>query len=122
MTAADWQAGNDAYLGAALEWLRSALAGTVTAAGDPPETAWLRAPECAAVPDPPALEILGDRLGLSRFERLLLLLCAAMELDPTMGARCADASGDPGTPCPTFALALSKLPDRPGTWCRRTGR
>ena len=28
MSAPDWQAGNDAYLVAALAWLRSALAGT----------------------------------------------------------------------------------------------
>ena len=110
MSAPDWQAGNDAYLAAALAWLRSALAGTGGPDTDQPELAWLRAPECAAMADPPALEILGDHLGLSRFERLLLLFCAAMELDPAMSARCAEASGDPTAPWPTFALALSKLP------------
>ncbi|MGH8904999.1 MAG: ATP-binding protein [Egibacteraceae bacterium] len=60
---------------------------------------------------PPALVRLGQLLGLSAFERQVLLLCAAMELDPDMGARCAEARGDLRFAYPTFALALSALPD-----------
>jgi len=61
---------------------------------------------------PPALIQLGQRLGLSEFERHTLLLCAAMELDTRMGALCAKAQGEPSRAYPTFALALA-LFDRP---------
>jgi hypothetical protein len=56
---------------------------------------------------PPALVILGQRLGLSPFEQDVLLLCAAMELDTGMAALCARAQGDPNRPYATFALALT---------------
>ena len=59
---------------------------------------------------PPALELLGDRLGLSRFERLVLMLAAATELDPSIAARCAEANGNPPAAYPTLALALAVLP------------
>ncbi len=55
----------------------------------------------------PALHILGERLGLSAFEEDLLLLCVGMELDPALAGACALASGDPGRPYPTFALAMT---------------
>jgi len=63
-------------------------------------------------PAPPALAMLARRLGLSPFERDILLLCAAMELDPSVAALCARAQGDPARPYPTFALA-STLFDAP---------
>jgi hypothetical protein len=66
------------------------------------------------VEPPPALLILAERFGLSRFERDVLLLCAAMELDTRMAALCARAQDDPNQFYPTFALALS-LFDEP-TW------
>jgi hypothetical protein len=55
---------------------------------------------------PPALIMLGRQLGLSRFEREVLLLCAAIELDPRIASLCALAQSDPARPYPTFALAL----------------
>lgn len=58
-----------------------------------------------------ALDALVACFGLSTFERDVLLLAAAMELDPTTAARCAAASGDPGRTYPTFALALAALAD-----------
>jgi hypothetical protein len=61
---------------------------------------------------PPALLILGQRLGLSTFELEILLLCAAMELDTSIAPLCARAQGNPGRPYPTFALALA-LFDQP---------
>jgi hypothetical protein len=75
-----------------------------------------------AVDPPPALQILSQRLGLSPFEREILLLCAAVELDTRIAPLCARAQGDPSRPFPTFALALalfrdpawdSMSPDRP---------
>jgi winged helix domain-containing protein/ATPase family protein associated with various cellular activities (AAA) len=55
----------------------------------------------------PAIAILSERLGLSPFERNILLLCAAMELDTRIASLCARAQDDPGKPFPTFALALA---------------
>ena len=62
---------------------------------------------------PPALVTLTERLGLTSFERDLLVLCAAMELDTGTAALCARAQ-DPSKPYPTFALALTALEEP--TW------
>ena len=108
-----WEPRNGAYLAAGLEWLRGRLSGDrADGPGEPADDAWWEgfATGAEAGP-PPALELLGDRLGLSRFERLTLLLCAAVEFDPGMAARCAAAAGQAGAGQPTFALALSILPE-----------
>jgi len=52
---------------------------------------------------------LAHRLGLSAFERDVLMLAAAVELDAGIAAAVAAEQG--GTPVPTFGLALSRLPD-----------
>src|SRR6185369_10045718 len=56
---------------------------------------------------PPALIVLSRLFKLSRFERNLLLLCAGMELDPSIAALCARAQNDSHRAFPTFALALA---------------
>ncbi|GAC1341950.1 MAG: ATP-binding protein [Ktedonobacteraceae bacterium] len=56
---------------------------------------------------PPALVVLCERLGLSPFEREVLLLCIAMELDTRIASLCARAQDNPGNPYPTFALAMA---------------
>jgi hypothetical protein len=56
-----------------------------------------------------ALEVLAETLGLSPFERDLLLMCAGVELDKDFGRRCAAACGDPHRDYPTFGLALTAL-------------
>ncbi len=159
--AADWQRGNDAYLAAALTWLRLRLerladqgrpaiapatlepspapsasapslrdrfrrrAPAVDAARPvlalPPasdavtEQQVAEAAEAMAAAersDPsPALMLLAQRLGLSRFERDVLLLCAALELDTRVASLCARAQDDPARPYPTFALALALFDD-----------
>jgi hypothetical protein len=151
---AAWQKNNEAYLSAALKWLRLRLAWRAQRAERrsapvalapsqrPAQSSgwWLfkRPPKeltpsvphptrsdavteadiAQAVADmaaiepaepPPALIILGQRLGLSRFEAQVLLLCAAMELDTRTAGLCARAQDDAGKPYPTFALALSLL-------------
>ncbi|POX40257.1 AAA family ATPase [Streptomyces sp. Ru73] len=58
-----------------------------------------------------SLDALTACFGLSTFEREVVLLAAAAELDPTTGARCAAASGDPARTYPTFSLALAALAD-----------
>ncbi len=65
----------------------------------------------AACDPPPALELLARRFGLSDFERSVLLLCAAMELDTRTAALCARAQDDPSRPYPTFALAFCLFDD-----------
>lgn len=55
------------------------------------------------------LDALVTCFGLTVFERDLVLLAAAQELEPTTGARCAAASGDPERAHPTFSLALAAL-------------
>ena len=71
---------------------------------------------------PPALEMLSRMFGLSRFERQILLLCAARDLDTRIDERCAHTQADATRRYPTFALALAALeepswdalsPDRP---------
>ena len=68
----------------------------------------LKTMDAAASNDPaPALHILADRFGLSRFERNVLLLCAALELDTSIASLCNLAQGSANRPYPTFALALA---------------
>ncbi|MEW1659480.1 ATP-binding protein [Streptomyces sp. NPDC093707] len=66
-------------------------------------------PPVASAPSPHALDALTDCFGLTPFEREIVLLTAAAELDPTTGARCAAACGDPARAHPTFSLALAAL-------------
>ena len=63
--------------------------------------------EAETVPHPPAAVILSRSLGLSRFEQNLLLLCAAMELDPQMADLCCRAQRETEHRYPTFALAFN---------------
>ncbi len=56
-----------------------------------------------------ALSAVVDGFGLSTFERDILLLCLAMELDPEIEALCGRANGDPRRAFPTFGLALAML-------------
>jgi len=66
--------------------------------------------EAAAKMDPPpALLLLANRFGLSSFERDTLLLCAALEFDPSLAPLCGLAQGGQSRSYPTFSLALSVL-------------
>lgn len=67
--------------------------------------------EAAKAEPPPALVILSERLGLSSFERDVLLLCAALELDTRVAALCARAHDDAQKTNPTFALAMAMFDD-----------
>ncbi len=78
---------------------------TPPTAAQPPHTE----DHAQAIPGPAALDALAACFGLSTFERQLVLLAAAAELDPTAAARCAAASGDPARAYPTFSLALAAL-------------
>lgn len=66
-------------------------------------------PESGDGPGTAPLDALVACFGLTAFERDLVLLTAAQELEPTTGARCAAACGDPERTHPTFSLALAAL-------------
>ncbi|MGH7696555.1 MAG: ATP-binding protein, partial [Gemmatimonadaceae bacterium] len=59
------------------------------------------------VDPPPALVLLRRRLGLSAFERDVLLMCVATELDTRIAGLMARAHDDPARPFPSFALAMT---------------
>ena len=100
-----WREANEAYLLAAVDWLFRMLE---HGPGDERTAAALSdLRQAAAVEPPPALVELGDRFGLTAFERDVLLLCVAMELDARLPALCAGAQDDPARPFPTFGLALA---------------
>ena len=77
---------------------------------DAPKAAPAKPPEAPSQADakaaPPALVALRQKLGLTQFEQDILVLCAAMELDTSVAALCAQAQGDASRAYPTFALAL----------------
>lgn len=56
-----------------------------------------------------ALQMLSSALGLSRFERDVLLMCAGMELDGRFAGVFGPAPGGAGYPYPTFGCALAAL-------------
>lgn len=71
-----------------------------------------KAMDAAATTKPgPALNLLADRFGLSPFERNVLLLCAALELDTSIASLCNLAQGSTNRAYPTFALALMLFDD-----------
>ncbi|MPY52213.1 ATP-binding protein [Streptomyces acidicola] len=63
----------------------------------------------SAGPGTAPLDALAACFGLTPFERDLVLLTAAHELEPTTAARCAAACGDRERTYPTFSLALAAL-------------
>jgi hypothetical protein len=131
----NWQRANDEYLAAGVAWVRLRL----ERQGDTQETQsaqgnkWFQrgTPErgggasrgkdvkraaaamakAEAMEPPPALHILAQRLGLSRFEQELLLLCATVELDTRIAGLCAQAQGDSNRAYPTFALGMALFDD-----------
>jgi hypothetical protein len=69
----------------------------------------LRAAE--AFDPPPALIQLQKRMDLSTFERDVLLLCVAMELDTAIAGLCARVQEDSSRTFPTFELAMTVFDD-----------
>ncbi|NEP97070.1 MAG: ATP-binding protein, partial [Okeania sp. SIO2F5] len=53
--------------------------------------------------------------NLTEFERDILLLCTALEIDPNLADLCAKLQGNPQLNYPTFALALATFPQ--ASWC-----
>jgi ATPase family associated with various cellular activities (AAA) len=116
-----WLAANQRALMAEVEAVRTALlarsgrdAPATSAATprtpEPPEPA----PQPTAPPaasSPSALDAVCVQLSLSGFERRIVVLCAAPELDGRFGEVLGAAQGDPARAYPTFGLALAAFPD-----------
>ncbi|NEO83835.1 MAG: ATP-binding protein [Spirulina sp. SIO3F2] len=94
-TADDLQA-----LYSAIAWIRSILTTKI----DPTIT---QTPFAQTPPHCCTLQALSTQFGLTAFEENVLLLCAAMELEPHCAQLCAQISGNPQQTYPTFGLALS---------------
>ena len=100
-TRAHWHETNQRLLVAEVDRVRGLL--DAHASGD-------RGPSLREAGSAPALEALCRAFELSAFERDILVMCAAMELDGSFAATCAAAQGDPSRGYPTFGLALAALP------------
>jgi len=111
---------NDQHLAATIRWIRlrlEQLAQRVENNNKPAsdsETVELAHQDMINLEDqnpPPALNLLARHLGLSGFDRQLLALCSAVELDTRIAGLCAKAQDDPNKPYPTFALAFTLFDD-----------
>ena len=96
------------YLASALDVLRRRLSGEEP--DQVAEAARRRDRLRAALPEPPPLDRIGDRFGLSGFERDILLMCAGVEFDTAFAHVCAAAQGEAERTYATFAVALEHLP------------
>jgi len=110
MSTATWANLNQRYLLEAVGSLRERL-DSGTAIQPKPSTEPLPKPDWSDDQPSPALETLCRVFRLSDFERGIVLLCAAIELDPSLAQTCAVLQGNPPRPYPTFNLALHSLPD-----------
>ena len=104
---APWHDANQRYTCAALARLRARLVSEPQAEGRDREIQDL----ARSMEVPPALDILTRAFRLSPFEREVLLLAAAPELDSSFAKLFAEVQGDPLKTYPTFSLALATLPD-----------
>src|SRR5262245_23005803 len=94
----DWADANRRYLASSVVHVRQLLDAYVARArgeqSHPVDRTEL-ADLAARMSRPPALERLCRVFNLSAFERDVLLMCAASELDASFAAACAAAHGDP---------------------------
>lgn len=100
-----WLAANQQALMAEIAAVRNALAGATDETGGAPsaQAIW---PGGAT-----ALDTVCSCFGLSAFERRIIVLCAAPELDGRFEEVLAAVQGDSGRGYPTFGLALAVFPD-----------
>jgi hypothetical protein len=107
-----WLDANQRYLCAEFARLKARLGRSPPdAASSPadPESEVARARD--DVPGEPAIDTLAVAFGLTPFERELLLLCAAVEMDAGIATLCAGANGRADRGFATFGMALATLRD-----------
>jgi hypothetical protein len=109
----EWYEANQRHLMASIECLRLKLMRQANFGHQKPytksrETRVTKALKAAekALPAPAAMETLCQAFNLSEFERNLLLLCAAVELDDEFAALCAMVHNDDRRDYPSFGLAM----------------
>ena len=124
----NWVDENQRYLSVALSLVRDALKRYIADQFDPMEAEEPREDVQqvldeleASMSAPAALTELCETFGLSPFERDVLLLCAGVEFDGAFASLCVEATtgkgsvgaglAPQGVSSPTFALALSVLPN-----------
>ena len=108
-----WREGNQKYLDSALNQLRNTLQswiaqkqeGAVDSVNPPIDLKKITQNMSA----PPALLQLCQFFDLSEFECDILLLCAGIEIYPSLAVLCAKAHGNTNKDYPTFNLALNTL-------------
>lgn len=116
----DWQEANQRYLMAAVGVVQEEL--ELYHGSLDPETDEAKSFKVAqtqnelekaaeAMSAPSALDNLINILGLSPFERKILLMCAGVELDSNFSSLIATLQGGSGMVHPTFSLALAAFPD-----------
>jgi AAA+ superfamily predicted ATPase len=106
MMSESWTLKNQQYLLTCMEQTKAFLKGQPSKADDKlePEPFWNGEPL-------PAIEHVCQTFSLSSFERHVLLLCAAEELDSEVSGLCAVAHGNQNASYPTFSIALTAFPD-----------
>ena len=110
-TAASWLDQNQAYLGAEFARLRERLADKHRDESESNSESDVAAKLRSAMSSPPAIDVLSELLGLTSFERQLLMLCAGVEMDSRLAESCGEAHGNSQKPFVTFGLALAILPE-----------
>ncbi len=106
----DWLEENLAYLGEEFARLRRQLGSNEASPPADVDNANPRIhSEEPPTEEPPTIDRLTKIFGLSQFERDLLLLCAGVEMDSKMAARCAEAHGNLQKTYVTFGLAMACL-------------
>ena len=104
MPGPDWITANQNLLAAEFSRLKARLRGADGAMAD----AQLEAAR-SVLDGQAAIDIIAERFGLSGFERELLLLTGAVEMDSEIATLCAGAGGSAQYPWATFGLALAVL-------------
>jgi hypothetical protein len=99
----DWLRANQLALAAEIAVVRAVL---TRHAGLPLEQMPPPKPEIVS-----ALDMAAERLALSSFERRIVVMCAAIELEAGFAAVCGHAHGDSSRLYPTFGLALGAFED-----------
>lgn len=114
----DWSEANQRYLMAAVRVVQEELEiyrdRTNTNTSEPSKAGPAQAElekVAADLTAPAAFDTLVTILGLSPFERNILLMCAGVELDAGFGSLIATLQGAPALFSPSFSLALAAFPD-----------
>lgn len=121
MTATDeesesWTRENQKYLSACIEQVKGFLKASLSNVDSKPEAlptppSWKGNEDEGSTMPPPAIERLSRTFSLSGFERFVLIMCAAEELDSEVPKLCAKAHGSQNAAYSTFSIALAAFPD-----------